>query len=125
MKRRATRLAPPKSTISLSAVAVLFTTFAAMAKDNNLPSIDLKKACGIRAKASAEMMGDQSSAAGAFDTCMKSEQAARDALAAAWKDIPAVFKAFCIAPNVHSPSYTEWISCVELSIDVKKQRQKT
>ena len=113
-----------KPTIALTAAVVLFATFAAMAKDNNLPSIDLKKACGIRAKASAEMMGDKASAAGAFDTCMRSEQASRDALAAAWKDIPANFKAFCITPNVYSPSYTEWISCVELGIDVKKQRQK-
>ena len=95
-----------------------------MAKDSKLPSIHLKKACGVRAKASAEMMGDQSPAAGAFDTCMKSEQEARDALAAAWKDIPAKFRAFCIAPNVYSPSYTEWISCVELRIDLKKARQK-
>ena len=114
----------PKSTVALSAAVVLFTTFAAMAKDNNLPSIDLKKSCGIRAKASAEMMGDKSSTAGAFDTCMRSEQAARDALAAAWKDMPADFKAFCIAPNVYSPSYTEWISCLEMHIDLKKQRQK-
>ena len=114
----------PKPTIALSAAVVVFTTFAAMAKDNNLPSIDIKKVCGIRAKASAEMMGDKSSAAGAFDTCMRSEQASRDALVAAWKDIPANFKTFCITPNVYSPSYTEWISCVELGIDVKKQRQK-
>ena len=113
-----------KLTIALSAAVVLFTTFAAMAKDNNLPSIDLKKGCGIRARASAEMMGDKSSAAGAFDTCMKSEQESRDALAAAWKDIPATFKAFCITPNVYSPSYTKWISCVELGIDVKKSRSK-
>ena len=113
-----------KSTIALSAAVVLFTTFAVVAKDYNLPSIDIKKGCGIRAKASAEMMGDKSSEAGSFATCMKSEQESRGALAAAWKDIPATLKAFCITPNVYSPSYTEWISCVELSIDVKKSRQK-
>src|SRR4051812_6171292 len=56
----------PKPTIALSAAVVVFTTFAAMAKDNYLPSIDIKKGCGIRAKASAEMMGDKASAAGAF-----------------------------------------------------------
>jgi hypothetical protein len=114
----------PKPTIALSAAVVVFTTFATMGKENNLPSIDIKKVCGVRAKASAEMMGDKASATGAFDTCMRSEQASRDALAAAWKDIPADFKAFCITPNVYSPSYAEWISCVELSIDLKKQRQK-
>src|SRR4051794_26214113 len=107
----------PKSTIVLSAAVVLFATFAAMAKDDNLPSIDLEKACGARAKTSVETMGEKSSAAaGAFGWCMKSEQKARDALAAAWNDIPADFKAFCVAPNVYSPSYTEWISCVEARI---------
>ena len=114
----------PKPTIALSAAVVVFTTFAAVAKDNNLPSIDIKKVCGIRAKASAEMMGDKSSEAGAFDTCMRSEQVSRDALAAAWKDIPADFKAFCITPNVYSPSYAEWLSCLELNIAVKKLRSK-
>jgi hypothetical protein len=114
----------PKSKIALAVSVVLFTTFAATAKDDKLPSIDLQKGCGIRAKASAEMMGDKSLTKLAFDTCMKSEQQARDALAAAWKDIPATYKAFCINPNVYSPSYTEWISCVELGIDVKKLRAK-
>jgi hypothetical protein len=114
----------PKLTIALSAAIVVFTTFATMAKDDNLPNIDIKKACTTRAKASADMMGDKTLTTGAFDTCMKSEQASRDALVAAWKDIPADFKASCISPNSYSPSYTEWISCVELGIDVKKQRQK-
>jgi hypothetical protein len=114
----------PKLTIALSVALGVFTTFATMARDDNLPNIDIKKACGVRAKASADMMGDKSSEKAAFDTCMKSEQASRDALVAAWKDIPADFKSFCITPNAYSPSYTEWISCVELGIDVKKQRQK-
>jgi hypothetical protein len=114
----------PKPAIFLAAAVVLFTAFAAVAKDGNLPSLDIKKGCGIRAKASADMMGDKSSATGAFETCMKSEQQSRAALEAAWKDIPATFKAFCIAPRAYSPSYTEWISCVELGIDVKKARQK-
>ena len=112
----------PKPTIALSAAVVVFTTFAAVAKDNNLPSIDIKKVCGIRAKASAEMMGDKSSEKAAFDTCMKSEQASRDALVAAWKDIPASYKAACVKPGVYSPSYAEWISCLELNIDVKNLR---
>ena len=113
-----------KPTIALAAAIIVFTTFATMAKDDDLPSIDIKKACATRAKASADMMGDKSLTTGAFDTCMKSEQASRDALAAAWKEIPADFKSFCVTPRAYSPSYTEWISCVELGIDVKKQRQK-
>ena len=111
-----------KSGISLAAFVALFATCAS-AKEDGLPHIDLQKTCGVRAKASAEMMGDKSTTR-AFDTCMRSEQEARDALAAAWKDVPATYKAFCINPRVYSPSYTEWISCVELGIDLKKLRAK-
>lgn len=96
-----------------------------VAKDGNLPSIDLEKACGVRANTNAEILGAKSlAAAGGFDRCMKSEQIARDALSAAWNDIPANYKAFCIAPGVYSPSYVEWISCLELRIDLKKAGRK-
>jgi hypothetical protein len=112
-----------KSTIVLTVAVMLCITFAASAKDNSLPNIDIRKSCGVRAKASADMMGDKSTSS-AFDLCMKSEQEARDALVSSWKDIPSSYKAFCIAPNAYSPSYIEWISCLEMNIDVKRQRTK-
>jgi hypothetical protein len=112
-----------KSTIALTVAVMLCSTFAAASKDNSLPSIDIRKGCGVRAKASADMMGDKS-ATSAFESCMKSEQEARDALVASWKDIPSSDKAFCIAPNAYSASYIEWISCLEMSIDLKRQRTK-
>ena len=43
---------------------------------------------------------------------------------AAWKDIPPTYKASCIKPEVFSASYAEWISCLELSIDVKSLRKR-
>jgi hypothetical protein len=113
-----------KSKIVLSAAVVLFTTFAAAARDDGLASIDIQKRCNIRAKSSAEMMGDKSVTALAFDSCMRSEKEARAALVAAWKDIPPPYKTFCIRPNVYSPSYTEWIACIESNIDVKRLRSK-
>jgi len=111
-----------KSKIVLSAAIILFTTFAAASKDAALPSIDLQKICGNRAKSIAEMLGDKLATARIFDTCMKSEQDARAALIAAWKDIPPFYKTNCIKPNDYSPSYMEWISCLELNIAVKRAR---
>ena len=52
-------------------------------------------------------------------SCVASEQKARAALAAAWKDIPPGYKTTCIKPNDYSASYIEWIGCLELYIDVK------
>ena len=112
------------SKIALTIAVLLCIPFAASAKDDGLPTIDFRKNCGVRAKAIADMMGDKQTTI-TFDSCVKSEQAAKDALIAAWKDIPASYKTFCISPKVYSPSYTEWISCLEMNIDVKRLRTGT
>lgn len=112
-----------KSKIAVSAALLLCTVFAAAAKDD-VPNIDVQKRCRARAATSAEMMGDRSFTERAFESCLKSEQEARAAIVAAWKDIPPAYKAFCIRPNVYSPSHTEWIACIESNIDVKRLRTK-
>jgi hypothetical protein len=68
------------------------------------------------------MLADKTAASSFFASCMRSEREAQDALTAAWKDIPAKFKAMCIKPNEFSPSYAEWIACLEMNIDVKNLR---
>jgi hypothetical protein len=113
-----------KSTIALTAAILLSANLAATAQESRVPNIDTQKLCRSRAKSSEEMMGDKSVASKAFDTCMRSEKDARDALAVAWKDIPATYKTSCIKPNVYSASYAEWISCLELNIDVKGLHKK-
>jgi len=114
----------PKSKIVLSAAIMLFTTVAAASKDDRLPNIDIKKWCDHRAKSSADMLGDKSATAKIFDSCMKSEQEARAALVAAWKDIPPYYRTTCIKPNDYSPSHIEWIACLELNMEVKRLRSK-
>jgi hypothetical protein len=111
-------------TSKIAAAIVLLTTFAAAAQDASFPNLDTQKLCRARANSAEEMMGDKSVASRTFETCMKSEQDARDALVAAWKDIPPSYKTTCIMPSVYSPSYAEWISCLELNIDVKILRRK-
>jgi len=110
-------------TIALAAAILLAATGVAVAQDR-FPNIDTQKLCRNRAKSSEEMMGDKSVASKSYDTCMRSEQAAKDALVAAWKDIPPTYKASCIKPDVYSASYAEWISCLELNIDVKSLRKQ-
>ena len=112
-----------KSKISLTAAAILLMSFAAVAKDD-VPSIDTQKLCRVRGTSTAQMMGDKSVEAQVFGSCVRSEQEARAALVAAWNDIPASYKADCIKPSAYSPSYAEWLSCLELNIDVKKLRTK-
>jgi hypothetical protein len=107
-----------KSKMALSAALILFTTFAAAAaaKKDTLPTLDLQTLCRARAQSTADM---SLTTGNPFDMCMKSEQEARAALVAAWNDIPPFYRATCIRPNVFSPSYVEWIACLETNIDVK------
>lgn len=111
-----------KSTFALSAAVTFFTTLA-VAQDN-FPEIDTQKLCRARAQSIEEMMGETQVTSRTFDTCVNSEQQARAALVAAWKDIPPSYKASCVKPGVYSPSYAEWISCLELNIDVKILRSR-
>ena len=111
------------STVILSAALVAATNFAAAAKDG-LPEIDLQKRCRASAKAAVDTMGDKSAESKTFDACLRSEQEARNAIVSAWKDIPANYKSFCIKPGVYSPSYVEWIACIEMQMDVKRLRAK-
>jgi hypothetical protein len=111
-----------KSKVALSASFILFTAYVAVAKDDNIPSIDLQKRCNATVNAIQFMLHQGFKAEDAFKTCLNSEQKARDAIVAAWKKIPSSYKRSCIDPSVYSPSYIEWISCLELYIDVKKMR---
>ncbi len=110
-----------KSNVILSVVFVLVTAFAAEAKDDRLPTLDIQKVCRDRAN-SIQQLG--TGLGNPLEQCLKSEQQARTALVAAWKDIPPFYRTACIHPNVYSPSYMEWIRCLELNIDVKSLRSK-
>jgi hypothetical protein len=112
----------PKSKIVTSAAVVFFSmSFAAVAQNDSLPRLDIQKLCGSRAKA----MGDLGAVtANALDACIRSEQRARAALIAAWKDIPPFYKTSCIRPNDFAASYEEWIACLELNIDMKSLHSK-
>jgi hypothetical protein len=108
----------PRSTIVLAAATALFMPVAAAAQ-NAVPKIDMEKHCRSRAKASEEMMGDKKAGTQAFDTCLRYEQAAKAAIEEAWTKIPPAYKQKCIQTGIYSPSYAEWISCLEINIDIK------
>jgi len=105
--------------LSFAAIASSFIALPAVAKDAGLPSIDLQTTCRNREKALGETMGDQSRIGELYAGCMKSEQEARAALLGAWKDIPSRHRTSCIKPDVYAASYMEWISCLELVVDMK------
>ena len=100
-------------------IASVLIASPAVAKDAGLPGIDLQTTCRSRANALGETLGDRSKTEELYAGCLKSEQESKTALLAAWKDIPARHRASCIKPHDYAASYMEWISCLELVIDMK------
>jgi hypothetical protein len=109
----------------LGAMAVIFVAAQAAeaAETKGLPTIDLKTRCQRSEKVIVEMTGDKTLLGRGFDMCMRAEQDARTALEKAWPEVPQSYKTFCIAPAAYSPSYIEWIACMEMLIDLRKLRE--
>jgi hypothetical protein len=103
-----------------AAVMLVALTAAEAASTKAVPVIDLQVRCRKSEKTLTEMMGNN--VVQAFDGCMTSERGALKALVDAWPKIPAAIKSYCIRPTEFSPSYVEWIACIEMVIDLRKQR---
>ena len=113
-----------KSIIVLSVSFMFFGAFAAAAaQKDNLPILDVQKLCRDRSKTMGDLaVGLDAAPETLVKSCVTNEQKARDALAAAWKQIPSRLKESCVRPNAYSPSYLEWISCLEMHIELKTLR---
>jgi hypothetical protein len=107
-----------------AAIVSILIALPVAAKDAGLPSIDLQTTCRNREKALGESLSDQTRIGELYASCMKSEQEAKTALLAAWKEIPARHRTSCIKPSDYAASYMEWIACLELVIDMKSLKTK-
>jgi hypothetical protein len=104
-----------KATTALSAVIFLGVACAASAEP--LPSIDVQKMC--RASEAVSFADNTQT----FDVCMSDEQAARERLVQDWANVPARDKVRCVLPTEYLPSYTEWLTCLEMERELRKIRR--
>src|SRR5215470_7067800 len=112
-----------RSRIVISGVVVLVAASAALAKDDAFPKIDLEKQCRKTQNATDTLTGQKN--ADAFDLCLKNEQSARDKLIERWGTISAADKRSCIHSTDWSPSYFEWLGCIDTRVYVQTMREKT
>jgi hypothetical protein len=108
--------------VAMAAIAFVAVPVADAAGFKDIPNIDLQSRCKRSERAMAAMMGASAQPGRDFESCLRAEQEARKAIEAAWPDIPASYKSFCINPTAYSPSYIEWIACLEMLIDLRKLR---
>ena len=82
-----------------------------------VPVFDIKKSCQGR---TIEAVFPNRNA----NTCIQSEEAARDQLKKSWGEFSAMDKVGCVATATigGSPSYTEVITCLEINRDLDRLR---
>ncbi len=97
-------------------LAILLLASAGIAAAQGVvPTIDIGPTCRAAAKGSAGMQQD-------FESCQKSEQAARDALAQQWSSFLAADRGSCyrLTTTGTPGTYTELLTCLEMKRDARK-----
>jgi len=86
-----------------------------LAVADSVPVFDIKKSC----QAIEAVLAGRNS-----DTCVQSEEAARDQLKKNWGEFSAKDKVECVGTTKIGglPSYTELITCLEMRRDLQKLR---
>jgi hypothetical protein len=110
-----------KMKIALSAAIFLAAASAAPAKDGGLPKIDLEKVCRASEKeVNAVFTGINRDV---FAACMNDEKAAQERLVKDWATYSTSERA-CVLQMDYLPSYVEWLTCIEMTRDVKRMRKE-
>ena len=101
--------------------AVILMTFSAALSDGGLPQFDIQKQCQKTQRAADELIGTKNP--GAFDSCVRNEQSAREKLVERWATTSALDKTSCVHPTGYSPSYSEWLGCLDTRDLVRTMRK--
>ena len=109
------------SRIVVAGAIVLMAASAALAKDGGPPKLDIQKQCQKTQTATDEFTGTKNP--GAFDLCVKTEQSAREKLVERWATTSALDRISCVHPAVWSPSYFEWLACLDTRDYVQTMRE--
>ena len=109
------------SRIGISWAVILMTSSAVLSRDGGLPQFDIQKQCQKTRRAADQLTATKNP--DAVDSCVKNEQNAREKLAARWATTSALDKTACVHPTGWSPSYFEWLGCLETRDYVRTQRK--
>jgi hypothetical protein len=94
---------------------LLFIASATVAAAQGVPTIDIGPTCRAAAKGSAGVNQD-------YDSCRKSEDAARDILVQQWNSYLAADRGSCyrLTTTGTPGTYTELLTCLEMKRDARK-----
>jgi hypothetical protein len=98
-----------------SIIALLLAASAGIAAAQGVPTIDIGPSCKAAAKGSAGVQQD-------YNSCRKSEEAARDVLVKQWSSFLAADRGSCyrLTTTGTPGTYTELLTCLEMKRDARK-----
>ena len=98
-----------------SLLAALLLASAGIAAAQGVPTIDIGPSCRAAAKGSVGLQQD-------YDSCRKSEEAARDILVKQWNSFLASDRGSChrLTTTGTPGTYTELLTCLEMLRDARK-----
>ncbi len=102
-------------------VAAMIVPGILSARSDDVPTLDVRQVCsGIASQSELEAGLQRTN----FEQCMQSEQAVREQLKQGWSTFSAADKQHCVAlaKTGGESSYTELITCMEMSRDVRALR---
>src|SRR5262249_24445205 len=88
-----------------------------------IPGIDIQKTCKAAAGAMVSLMGGTTTEQD-INACLDAEQKARDQIVKDLATYSSAYKAQCMRTDVYLPRYVEWLTCLEMERDVRKERRQ-
>jgi hypothetical protein len=95
----------------ISGAIILMAASAALSKDGGLPQFDIQKQCQKVQRAADELTGTKNP--NALESCVRNEQSAGEKLTERWATISTLDRTSCVHPVGWSPSYSEWLRCLD------------
>jgi len=94
----------------------------ANAASNGVPTADIATTCRTSEKALIAIFGAETQQN--FESCMNSEKEAREQIVKNWQNFSAGARQRCVNTTGYMPSYTEWLTCLEMEQQVNETRKK-
>jgi hypothetical protein len=100
----------------------LATPGVASAASSGVPTVDIAITCRTSEKALIAIFGTETQQT--FESCMTSENTAREQIVKNWQTFPAAGRQRCVNTTGYMPSYVEWLTCLEMEQQVNELRKK-
>jgi hypothetical protein len=95
---------------------------ASAASNGVVPTADIATTCRTSEQTLVTIFGAETQQN--FQSCMTSENGAREQIVKNWKNYPAGARQRCVNTTGYMPSYVEWLTCLEMEQQVNETRKQ-